>query len=191
MMREAGFTQPDCDLDAIIQLNGFETNFPNGHQDFPPHFHIMTRWDDWRYIQATHFILTDDGTISHNNHYVVEAGKKAATKCVAHQPGEEIPLTDRSGATRFILRICNDGRGVEMRLPEIEREYKIASDNAVVSVTCFVWENGTAEWKPITTSRVTDDSIAGVLTVLTEQNGTTRTEIWRYNPDTGNIQPKK
>ncbi|MDO4557447.1 MAG: hypothetical protein Q4C47_00575 [Planctomycetia bacterium] len=185
MMRLAGFTESEETIDANINLYGFETNYPNGHRDFPPHFHIMTMWDDWREIQATHFILAEDGTITRNDHYVVRNGVEIHEESVVHHPGEEIPLTDRSGSVSFTLRILPDGTGVEMKIPGEQKEYRILSENAVESVTCEERANASSPWKRKTVSRVTDDPERGVLTVVTEESGSPRTETWRYVPDTG------
>lgn len=185
MMREAGFTASSAAVDAVINLYGFETNFPNGHEDFPPHFHIMTMWDSWRNIQATHFILDENGKITENNHYVVVNGAVDRGKSVKYAPGEPLDLTDRTGETRFTLSILPDGSGVEMRIPGRTAEYRIASQNAVESVSCYIRASGADEWKLAAVSRVSDDSIRGVLTVETEQDGSVKKEIWRYQPATG------
>lgn len=187
MMREAGFTESSATIDAVINLYGFETNYPNGHEDFPPHFHIMTMWDSWRNIQATHFLLDEKGRITENEHYVVTDGAVDPEKSVRYKPGEPLDLTDRTGETRFTLNILTDGTGVEMRVPGRTAEYRIASENAVESVSCYVRQNEADEWKLVTTSRVSDDSTQGVLTVETERDGSVKKEIWRYQPETGAI----
>ena len=48
MMREMGFAAAPDAVDGVINLYGFETNFPNGHVDAPPHFHIMLMWNAWQ-----------------------------------------------------------------------------------------------------------------------------------------------
>lgn len=187
MMREAGFTDSEKSLDGIINLYGFETNFPNGHVDCPPHFHIMTMWDNWAWDQATHFILAENGKILRNDLFVVEDGKTNDKKCRLFNPDEEVSLSDKSGKIRFTLRILVDGTGIDMKVPGQKRQFRIASGNAPESVSCYTRENESAPWKLVSTSRVEDDSIHGVLTVVTERKADAApiTEIWRYNPDTG------
>ncbi len=185
MMREAGFTESDKTIDATINLYGFETNFPNGHKDYPPHFHIMTEWNQWRDLRVTHFILDENGRILYNNHFVTENGKTIKEKCVRHKPDEDILIPDRSGDTKFILRILPDGTGLTMNIPGRKKEYKITSEDAVHSVSCYVREKNSDPWKLSTVSRVNDDARQGILTVITEKNGSANHEIWRYNPDTG------
>ena len=62
MCREMGFTQSeDPGFNGYITLFGFETNYPNGHVDCPPHFHIMLAWKDWTGTNAGHFLLDEEG----------------------------------------------------------------------------------------------------------------------------------
>lgn len=189
MMREAGFTNSEKSLDGIINLYGFETNFPNGHVDYPPHFHIMTMWDHWTWSQVTHFILAENGKILRNDFFVIENGKTITKKCLSIDPDKEVALSDKSGKIRFTLRILVDGTGVDMKVLGQKRQFRIASGNAPESVSCYVRENEAAQWKLVSTSRVDDDSVHGVLTVVTERNNNTDpiTEIWRYNPNTGGL----
>ena len=44
-------------------LMGFDTNFPLGHEDFPPHIHIILRWPHFTGSQAPHFYLSNKGLL--------------------------------------------------------------------------------------------------------------------------------
>ena len=183
MMREMGFTQSADLVDGQINLYGFETNFPHGHEDCPPHFHIMTMWDRWQEIQATHYILDDKGRILRNNHYVVRKGKQVKDASPVQPLGATTNLTDRTGKVRLSLQMLADGTGVLLRVPGMAKEAMIRSEDAVESVDCFVRENAEAPWVKISTSRVTDDVVNGRLTVLTDCDGKTRREVWSYDPN--------
>ncbi len=186
MMREAGFTVSDKSIDGTINLFGFETNFPNGHVDCPPHFHIMLNFD-WSNNQVGHFVLAEDGKILCNAHQYHVAGQRNRGK--TFNVNEDTAFTDRSGKVRFILRILPDGSGLDMRLPDSSREFRICSKDATKSVSCYVRADASASWQLVSILRVNDDSIHGVLTVETEINKEIKTEVWRYNPENGAILP--
>lgn len=187
MMRQLGFGDSADSVDGVINLYGFETNFPNGHKDFPPHFHVMLMWDSWNENQACHFILDEKGKILRNDHYVVAHGAAVPEKCTQAPLGSRIDLSDRTGKVRFSLRMLEDGTGLEMTVPGRTRQAMIRSEDAVSSVTCFTRESADAEWVPASKVSVTDDSTRGVLTVTAEKNGKSSSEVWNYDPNTGAI----
>ena len=187
MMRLAGFTDSADSFDGQIFINGFETNFPNGHYDFPPHFHIITVWDGWKWIQATHFILSDQGKVLHNNHYVVENGVENKQRSITQRPDVPIEMTDRNGTVKFVFRVLVDGSGISMTCPGSDREYRLKSGDATKSVSLDTRADASSPWETVSTSSVNDDPIAGVLTVRTERGGETETEVWHYNPITGDV----
>ena len=46
-----------------IHLMGFDTNNPLGHEDYPPHIHLILRWPNFAGSQAPHYYLSDDGRL--------------------------------------------------------------------------------------------------------------------------------
>jgi hypothetical protein len=42
---------------------GFDTNYPLGHEDSPPHIHIILRWPHFAGSQAPHLYLTSGGLL--------------------------------------------------------------------------------------------------------------------------------
>ena len=187
MMRLAGFTDSADSFDGQIYLNGFETNFPNGHQDVPPHFHVITVWDGWKWIQATHFILSDQGKVLQNDHYVVENNVVNKERSITLRPDVPVEMTDRNGTVKFIFRVLTDGSGIAMTCPGSDREYRLTSGDATRSVTLDTRADTSSPWETVSVSSAVDDPIAGVLTVKTERGGETQTEVWRYNPITGDV----
>lgn len=184
MMREMGFTDSADAVKGQINIYGFETNFPNGHVDFPPHFHIMVMWNGWRDNRVCHFILGEDGKILRNDHFVVKNNQRDDKESVPMKLGSSIPMEDETGKVRFALRMLEDGSGLEMTVPGQEKQAKIQSDDPIKSVSVYVRENSQAEWKKIDEISVNDDSINGVLTVTHEK----KTDVWNYDPNTGALR---
>ncbi|MBQ9456049.1 MAG: hypothetical protein IJU53_10315 [Thermoguttaceae bacterium] len=184
MMREMGFTDSADAVKGQINIYGFETNFPNGHVDFPPHFHIMVMWNGWRDNRVCHFILDENGKILRNDHFVVKNNQRDDKESVTMKLGSSIPMEDETGKVRFALRMLEDGSGLEMTVPGQEKQAKIQSDDPIKSVSVYVRENSQAEWKKIDEISVNDDSINGVLTVTHEK----KTDVWNYDPNTGALR---
>lgn len=51
---------------GVIHLMGFDTNYPLGHVDFPPHVHMIHRWPHFSGSQAPHFYIDADGLLTDN-----------------------------------------------------------------------------------------------------------------------------
>ena len=187
MMREMGFAAAPDAVDGVINLYGFETNFPNGHVDAPPHFHIMLMWNAWQDNHVCHFILDDAGKIVHNDHWVNENGKRNAALSGPKPLGASIDMPDRSGAVRFVLRMLADGTGLEMMVPGKDKQAMIRSDDPARAVICYTRPNAASDWQAVATVTVRDDAATGLLAVTRDANGQTTREEWRYAPHTGRI----
>lgn len=186
MMAEMGFTA-ERKVEGIINLYGFETNYPNGHVDYPPHFHIMLMWDSWRENHVSHFILDETGKILVNNHQVMGEKAPQTGKSGKYLPGESMNYTDKTGKICFTVRMLENGHGVELSVPGTEKQARVCSEKAVDSVSCFVRENASAAWQKTAEIRVLDDAVKGILTVTTEREAGTQTETWTYNPIDGHV----
>ncbi len=46
-----------------IHLMGFDTNNPLGHEDYPPHIHLILRWPHFAGSQAPHYYITERGLL--------------------------------------------------------------------------------------------------------------------------------
>ncbi|MGI5923452.1 MAG: hypothetical protein ACOX9E_05870 [Lentisphaeria bacterium] len=187
MMREMGFADARDAVDGVINLYGFETNFPNGHVDAPPHFHIMLMWNAWKDNHVCHFILDDAGKIVRNDHQVNENGKRNDALSGPRPLGASMDMPDRSGAVRFVLHMLADGSGLEMTVPGKDKQAMIRSDNPAGAVTCYTRPNAAADWQAVATVTVRDDVAKGLLAVTRDANGRTTREEWRYDPHTGRL----
>jgi hypothetical protein len=49
-----------------IQIMGFDTNAPHGHEDAPPHIHMHLRWPANTGTQIGHYYIGTDGLLTHN-----------------------------------------------------------------------------------------------------------------------------
>ncbi|MEE5055715.1 hypothetical protein V2J84_18770 [Pseudomonas alliivorans] len=49
-----------------IQIMGFDTNAPHGHEDAPPHVHMHLRWPANIGTQIAHYYIGPDGLLTHN-----------------------------------------------------------------------------------------------------------------------------
>ena len=189
MMREMGFTDSEDSVKGTINLYGFETNFPNGHVDFPPHFHIMLMWNGWQDNHFCHYILNEKGRIIHNSAQVMENGITIREKTGIQPLGSTMEFPDATGKIRFSVYLREDGTGLEMSVPGMKKQAMIRSENSAASVSCFVREDSNSPWIFASESKVQDDSRAGILRVETkEKDGNLRKEIWHYDPNTGSLK---
>ncbi|MBM4045528.1 MAG: hypothetical protein FJ279_10470 [Planctomycetes bacterium] len=172
-----------------IRLYGFETNFPNGHTDHPPHFHIMLAWPGWLNTQVTHFRLDDAGRIVVNDFQTDDGQKVTGRK---YGPGEVCQMVDRDGKVGFELIVTERGEGVIMRRAAGQPEFRLSPDSrtgsAIAAVELSRRDTAEAEWKPLCSVRAADAADRGELRITVRPHGGTETtEVIRYDPDTGQI----
>jgi hypothetical protein len=88
-------------------LMGFDTNFPHGHTDFPPHMHLVLWLPNYRATGSMipHLYLTPDGLISHS--LVMPYGIPAPFQ--EYRRGEPYAVVDDLGRPMFTLTITQDG----------------------------------------------------------------------------------
>ena len=190
MCRAMGFAgSADPGFVGDIRLYGFETNFPNGHEDYPPHFHIMLAWPGWLNTQATHFRLDDAGRILRNE-LQADDGKKVHRH--DYGPGDVCPMRDRDGKLGFELIITEGGRGVIMRRAAGEPEYQLSPDaksgSPVTAVEVSRRQTTASAWEPLCRVRATDDAVRGEMNIAVRAaDGAEKAETIRYDPDTGEI----
>jgi hypothetical protein len=190
MCRAMGYaSNTDPGFVGDIRLYGFETNFPNGHEDYPPHFHIMLAWPGWLGTQAGHFRLDDAGRILRNE-LQADDGKKVHRR--DYGPGEVCAMRDRTGKTGFELIITEGGRGVIMRRAAGEPEYQLSPDaksgSPVAAVEVSHRPTAGSAWEPLCRVRAADDAARGEMNIaIRPANGSEQTETIRYDPDTGEI----
>ena len=168
-----GFGRKEA-LDGTIWLGTFDSNFPKGHTDFPPHFHIIPHTRDGQ--QVHHFyIRREDGRITSDCYQDMSRVIDTWDRAVTFRPGDEFPCYDGGGRVAFRVKMLADGTGLELASSDRERCLRIASARPCDSVD--VLERTGDGWRTVSTVRVTDDSLAGVMET---PDGTVR-----YDPATG------
>jgi hypothetical protein len=173
----------------IARVFGTDGNFPNGHEDYPPHFHIMLAWPGWLGTQAGHFQLDDAGRILRNE-LQADDGKKVYRH--DYGPSEACPMRDRNGKAGFELIITEGGRGVIMRRAAGEPGYQPSPDaktgSAIIAVEISRRTTPGSAWEPLCRVRATDDAARGEMNItVLLAGGVERTETIRYDPDTGEM----
>ncbi len=177
---------PDPGFVGSVGLYGFETNFPHGHVDHPPHFHILLVWPGWLSTQATHFRLDPEGSILHNEFHVND-GRNITSKIF--ERGETCSCEDKEGRVGFQLTILENGSGVIWSWPD-RADYMMKADSiagsAVDAVEVFKKING--DWERIRWVRVEYHVSLGLLKVhLSYADGKAVMEEIHFDPDTGKL----
>jgi len=186
LFRRAGLAETNATEGAFVQLFGFESNFPNGHVDAPPHFHVMLMWNAWKENNVGHYRLDGKGRITENAFLVCgNVPGYPRTGYFPQQLGETTHYNAPSGKTLFTLEMLRDGTGLVFRRPGVPGEYLLGSPEPVSSVCVSFREDGTRPWRELARVSADDDSREGVLTIRTTVDGQCSVETVRYNPDTG------
>ena len=171
--RRMGFDKPES-LDGSVWIGTFQSHFPNGHTDFPAHFHICVNCRDGQ--QVHHFyVRPEDGRITSDCYQDMSKVIDVWDRAVEFKPGDEFPVFDGHGHVALRVQLLEDGLGLELRSPDRTRRVRLASPTPKDYVDVQVPEGD--GWRRTTRVVVTDDSHAGVLR-------TPEGEI-RYDPDTG------
>lgn len=175
-------TKPDF-VDHI-NIYGFETHFPNGHRDFPSHFHIMLAWDGWAAAHVGHYLLNPDGTILKNTFWSLHKDVERFDR-----PSVVTPYRDKTDRVVFETEILEDGTGLVLRRSEDNVEYLVrAGQNGAAESTevCKRDRADNAAWAVLCEVQATDNAAAGVFTSVAQYaDGTTQTVSLHYDPDTG------
>jgi hypothetical protein len=163
---------------GTIHLMGFDTNYPLGHEDSPPHIHIILRWPHFAGSQAPHLYLTPDGLLRGTT--VTIDGIPSVGK-ITIPDGTPFPAVDYLGHQVFQTAVGSDGnlrierlgnKPTACRLQPAESALKNGYA-AGVTVHC----DGAADIHV----RTLDDTDRGELQVWVNSAAP---ELYRYNPDT-------
>ena len=169
-----GLDRPEA-MDGTVWTGTFDSNFPDGHTDFPPHFHIIPSCRDGQ--QVHHFyVRREDGRITSDCYQDMSTVIDVWDRTVEFLPGSEFPCYDGKGRVAFRVGMLADGTGLELMSPDRTRRVRIAGKRPCDAVKVEVCEGG--GWKTVRTITVTDDPYAGVMET---PEGTIR-----YDPATGN-----
>lgn len=152
-----GFDQSGT-MEGSVWLGTFDSNFPDGHTDFPPHFHIIPSCRDGK--QVHHFyVRREDGRITSDCYQdmstVVDVWDRAETIL----PGAEFPCYDGKGHVAFRVKMLADGSGLELMTADCGRCVRVVGDRPCELVRVEIREGN--EWHLATTVSVQDDPLKG------------------------------
>ena len=162
---------------GMIMLMGFDTNFPAGHTDTPPHVHMHLRWANNIGSQISHFYLNEQGLLTHNRVGI----RGFRTPSQTFERGQTFNTIDRFGDTVYSHTVTAEG-WLAISRPAPERTNCLIRPLAGAS-----FANGAAidcGARGSTRITVRDDMTEGAITVETDST----TEIFRYDRDTGMLQ---
>jgi hypothetical protein len=90
---------------GLIMVMGFDTNFPAGHTDAPPHVHMHLRWPNNVGSQIAHYYLDERGLLTEN-----KVGIRALdVPQLRFGPGERFATTDNRGQQVYAHTITSEG----------------------------------------------------------------------------------
>lgn len=160
---------------GAIQLMGFDTNYPHGHTDAPPHMHMHLRWPLNAGTQIGHYYIDGHGLLTHNAVGVKGMDGQGRT----YGRGEPFTTIDVRGRPLYRHRITAEGwlelgrAGAAPCVIMPVQEGKGFETGAVVAC---------ARQAPVKVL-VTDDLDAGIVRVATGPV----VETFRYDTDTGKL----
>ena len=90
-----------------LHLMGFDTNNPLGHEDYPPHIHLILRWPNFAGSQAPHYYLGANGRLLPDVSVTIDGMPHIA---VSHfGQGTWLPAIDYPGETLYETLIGDHG----------------------------------------------------------------------------------
>jgi hypothetical protein len=108
--------QLDRDVDSRglgkIHLMGFDTNDPLGHEDYPPHIHLILRWPHFAGSQAPHYYISSEGRLLPDVSVTIDGLPQIPATHFG--PGAWVPAIDYLGETLYETLITDDG-GLTLR----------------------------------------------------------------------------
>ncbi|WP_156141231.1 hypothetical protein [Sphingomonas sp. 37zxx] len=161
---------------GTIMLMGFDTNFPAGHTDAPPHVHMHLRWPNNIGSQISHFYLNDQGLLTHNRVGIRGLGAPSRT----FKRGQTFSTIDRFGAIVYSHTVTADG-WLTITGPAPQRASCLVKPLTGASFA----DGATVACGDLGSANITvrDDIAEGIITVGTD--GTR--ETFRYDRDTGEL----
>jgi hypothetical protein len=158
-----------------IHLMGFDTNDPLGHEDYPPHIHIILRWPNFAGSQAPHFYLSGDGKIEGDVKVTIDGLPEIQT--TTFPMGKPIPTVDYLAEIVFETVVNPDG-SLTLRRPDF---------GSCALRAARAGDQGFASGVEVTCSTGTrlqvhaeDDTETGTLRVYVDS----KLETYKYDPDT-------
>jgi hypothetical protein len=97
-----------------IHLMGFDTNNPLGHEDYPPHIHVILRWPHFAGSQAPHYYIGARGLLLPDVSVTIDGMPHIQATQIGK--GTWLPAIDYLGETLFETLVTDDG-GITLRRP--------------------------------------------------------------------------
>jgi hypothetical protein len=97
-----------------IHLMGFDTNNPLGHEDYPPHIHVILRWPHFAGSQAPHYYIGASGLLLPDVSVTIDGMPHIHPTQIGK--GTWLPAIDYLGETLFETLVTDDG-GIALRRP--------------------------------------------------------------------------
>jgi hypothetical protein len=97
-----------------LHLMGFDTNDPLGHEDYPPHIHMILRWPNFAGSQAPHYYLNGEGGLLPDISVTIDGMPHIAATHFGR--GVWLPAIDYLGEALYETLIADDG-GFTLRRP--------------------------------------------------------------------------
>ena len=162
---------------GTIDLMGFDTNDPHGHEDWPPHMHMILWWPTVKGTGSlvAHYYISPEGFLTHT-----VVGPIGAIGVQAEFPiGSTFTTTDINGDEVYAHTITKEGW---LRLG------RVGGSECLIRPTGAGFQEGATVECPGFTSRrvrVEDDVAKGVLRAWVNDSE----ETYHYDVDSGNLLP--
>jgi len=155
-----------------IWVGGFDSNYPNGHTDFPAHFHICVNCRDGN--QVHHFYMEPEtGRVTWDCFQDMNNVLDSWDRVTKYRPGDSFFVYDGCGRVAFTVKLLPEGVGFE--LTRGAKAVRVAGTRPCDAVE--ILERAGADWTSVERIVVTDDPVRGVLSTPIGE--------FRYDPDTG------
>jgi hypothetical protein len=97
-----------------IHLMGFDTNNPLGHEDYPPHIHMILRWPNFAGSQAPHYYIGAEGRLLPDISVTIDGMPHITATQIGK--GVWLPAIDYLSEALYETLITDDG-GFTLRRP--------------------------------------------------------------------------
>ena len=184
--KDAGLDSFAATDGAVINLYGFDSNFPRRHVDYPEHFHVMLMWDNWKKNNVGHYTLDEKGFIRGNNFLVCGDIAGGLSNGYHPQPaGLTTEYVGPRGQACFSLEMQADGKGLVLHKPGTAAAWLLRTERPDESVSLSYRADDKSPWMVRGAYSVLDDTERGAYVIsCTNAAGVVRTVI-RYQRDTG------
>jgi len=155
-----GFDRREAMAHGSFWVGTFDSHFPNGHADFPPHFHIIPCCRDGK--QVHHFYVRgEDGRITSDCYQDMSTVLDVWDRVTTFVPGDAFPVYDGEGRAVMRVKMLSDGTGLELTRVGTKQSVRLAAARPCEAVDVQVPE-GTG-WKTVRTVSACDDPKTGTL----------------------------